>query len=274
MLGTLLRPRWLAAHLVIALIAVAFVNLGLWQLRRLDERKSFNAAVAGRVEAQPRPLDVVLAELGNDPQQLTYQPVEVSGTYLADDEVLLTPRNDDGLAGHHVLTPLLLDDQTAVLVDRGWVPFALDRPPVAEAAPPAGPVRVSGLLVPTTTAGRFGSVSQAGDRVEFLSAPDVDRLQPQVDVTLQPFSILLREQAPAGGELPRTPPLPDLTEGPHLSYALQWFLFTLVGLVGYPLWVRRRLRQEKRLTRLAVGRSGDAGRSALQTQATTKATTP
>ena len=241
-----LRPRWLLIHAVVAAIAVGLLSLGFWQLRRLDERRAANAQITTNLAVPVASLDQTLAEVGNDPQGLAYRRVRVAGRYRPADEVLLTPRSNGRTAGHHVLTPLVLDDGQAVLVDRGWVPFADDEPPVADAAPPDEQVEVTGILLPTTEAARFGS-PDGGRRLTYLSSADVDRIQPQVDVTLLPFSVLLQEQEPAGSRLPIPGEPPEVSEGSHQSYAWQWFSFTAILLLGYPLLLRRSLQ----------GRTGD-----------------
>lgn len=235
-----LRLKWVVTHLVVLAIAVTFVSLGLWQLRRLDERRADNERIAQNMGGDARPLAEALEQYGNDPDALSYRRVVVTGTYRPADEVLLTPRSNGRRAGHHVVTPLELDDGQAVLVDRGWVPFEDDEPPVEDAAPPQGRVTVEGILLPTVEAVRYGAVN-GGDRITFLSTVDVDRLQPQVDVVLLPVSVLLQQQRPASGELPIPGAAPEQSEGPHQSYAWQWFSFAAILVVGYPLLLRRSL---------------------------------
>ena len=235
-----LRPRWMITHLVVLAIAVTFVSLGLWQLRRLDERRADNERIAKNMSGDVQPLADTLQRYGNDPAALSYRRVAVTGTYRPADEVLLTPRSNGRAAGHHVVTPLELDDGQAVLVDRGWVPFEDDEPPVEDAAPPEGQVSVEGILLPTAEAVRYGAAN-GGDRITFLSTVDVDLLQPQVDVTLLPVSVLLQDQRPGPGDLPIPGPAPEQSEGPHQSYAWQWFSFTAILVIGYPLLLRRSL---------------------------------
>lgn len=252
-----LRPRWLLTHLLIAALAITFINLGLWQLRRLDERRADNARIAENMAAPAQPLDRTLDQYGNDPEALKYRRVEVTGRYRPADEVLLTPRSSNREAGHHVVTPLELDGgRGAVLVERGWVPFAMDAPPISEAAPPAGDVTVSGILFPTQSATRFGSSAATGagsapegepGRLTFLSVTDVDRIQPQVDVPLLPVSILLQQQAPPTDGLPIPGAPPVQSEGNHESYALQWFFFAAMALGGYPLLLRRSWRARQQI---------------------------
>ncbi|MPZ71774.1 MAG: hypothetical protein GEU74_00855 [Nitriliruptorales bacterium] len=237
-----LRPRWLLVHLVVAVIAVVFVNLGLWQLRRLDERRADNALIQENMAGPPRPLDATLDRYGHDPDALAYRRVVVEGTYQPRDEVLLTPRSHRSQAGHHVVTPLLLANQQGLLVNRGSVPYEDNTPPVEAAAPPTEPVQVTGVLIPTQTAARTGSAQASASRITYLSTVDVDRLQPQIDIPLYPFSVLLQQQQPAVELLPVPAPPPEVTEGSHLSYAWQWFIFTAILLLGYPLLLRRSLR--------------------------------
>lgn len=235
-----LRPRWLLAHVVVLGLVATFISLGFWQLRRLDERRADNARITANMGSEPRPLADTLAEHGNDPAALIYRRVIVEGEFRPSDEVLLTPRSNGRTAGHHVLTPLLTADGQGVLIDRGWVPFADDRPPIEDAPPPEGQVTVTGVLLPTVEAARYGAVD-GGDTLTYLSSADVDLVQPQVDVALQPFSILLQAQEPGGGDLPVPGAPPAVSEGSHESYAWQWFSFTAILLIGYPLLMRRSL---------------------------------
>lgn len=236
----LLRPRWLVTHVVVAALVVLFVSLGFWQLRRLEQRRDEIEIIQRNMSAAVEPLDAVLERHGSDPRALANRRVTVSGTYRPGDEVLLTPRSNGRTAGHHVLTPLVIDPQQAILVDRGWVPFADDEPPITNAPPTPGSVTVTGILFPTSEATRYGT-STGGDRLTYLSSADVDRIQPQVDIPLLPFSILLQEQRPAAPETPVPGTPPEVSEGSHQSYAWQWFSFATILAGGYPLLLRRSL---------------------------------
>lgn len=238
----LLRPRWLIAHVVVAALAMLLVNLGLWQLSRHEERTALNARVAERLEAPAQPLErVARPAAGGD--DLAYRRVRVTGEYLVDEEVLLSPRPHNGRPGHHVLTPLASDGDRVVFVDRGWVPFEHDTPPVSEAAPPDGPVEVSGFLRPTEPPERLAPDLPEGE-LDRVSRVDLERLDAQVDGTPYPYYLQLEEQRPGRtGSLPVPAELPDVTDdGNHFSYAIQWFSFAAVGLVGYPLVIRRAAR--------------------------------
>lgn len=235
----LLTPKWLVGHVIVAAVAVLFVSLGFWQLDRHEQRTSRNALVAERMSVPPADLSQD-GEEGEDGEDLAYRRVRLSGRYLADEEVLLTPRSWQGRAGHHLLTPLVTDDGDAVLVVRGWVPFALDTPPVVEAAPPDGEVRVTGLLFPDEPPVRFAPPIPDEGHLTSVSRVDVERLQRQIDEPLRPYYVQLQEQQPpSSGDVPLLAEPPELSSGNHLSYAVQWFLFAGVGLIGYPALIRR-----------------------------------
>ena len=118
--------------------------------------------------------------------------------------MLVYGRSLDGEAGHHVVTPLLLPDGGAVLVVRGWVPFAMQAAPVRAAAPPANGIASS------------------------------------LPYDVFPLPLQLADQTPPQpGSLPIPVPLPTLSEGPHLSYAIQWFSFAVVAFVGAVILLRR-----------------------------------
>lgn len=233
------RPRWLLGHVIVLVALVVFVNMGLWQLRRLEERQQFNEILTTRTSETPRPLGEVLAEFGPDQDQLELRTVTVSGQYQVGEEVILRARSYNGLSGHHVLTPLDLGSGQAVLIDRGWVPIDFDQPGMSEFAPPAGTVRIDGVLRKTEVRGSFGPVDPTEGVLLQIARPNVERLDQQTTGSLAPVYIQLTAQTPAPSEYPVIVPLPEPSEGPHRGYAVQWFLFAAVVVVGYPTLLLR-----------------------------------
>ncbi|HSJ44025.1 MAG TPA: SURF1 family protein [Euzebyales bacterium] len=230
----LLRPRWIAGHLLVIVTVVAFVNLGLWQLRRLDERQSYNARVTERLAADPQPLDAALAGVGGATDDLEFRRVTVAGTF-AGAQVLTAPRNYAGRPGQQVLSVLERADGPAVLVDRGWMPF--DRGAQQPPAAPDGRVEVHGVL----RLRESGDVGAADQVAQIVPAQIAERLGRR----LAPFYVQLQgQQPPPAAGSPTPTPLPELTEGNHRSYAVQWFSFALIALVGYPILVWRTARQD------------------------------
>jgi surfeit locus 1 family protein len=233
-------PLWLVFHIAAIAGIVAFVSLGFWQLRRLDERNVLDERIAERMAAPADDLSALLASGGPDAIEL--RNAIARGRYEIADEVVLQSQSLDGVSGHHVLTPLSMDDGSAVIVDRGWVPIDLDVPPVAGAEPPDAPVAVEGVVRVTQTREGLGPIDPPTGRLERVSRVDVERIQAQVDYPLVPVWLQLTSQDP-GQRSPLPRPIPPATPGggpPHLAYAVQWFVFAGVALVGYPLVLRRR----------------------------------
>jgi surfeit locus 1 family protein len=236
-LRTLLRsPRWLAGHALVLVALVLFGSLGLWQLDRLDQRRGYNALLTERMALPEIGSDDLAA---GDPEALAYRRVALTGRYLPDAEVLLSARTHNGRPGHHLLTPLRAGDRV-VVVDRGWVPLDAGPPPIAAAAPPAGEVRVAGLLLPGVDARRSGALDGGGSGLEFVSDVDLEVIRAGSGLDVADLWVLAAEQVPSQpGALPAPADPPELTEGSHLTYAVQWFLFAAVVAVGYPLLLRR-----------------------------------
>jgi surfeit locus 1 family protein len=248
------KPRWILSHLFILALVVTFVSLGFWQLRRLDERRTYNALVESR---QDLPAATVAELLPAGPtttsaevNEVIYRPLTITGTYAPDQEVLVRNRTYSEVPGYWVLTPLVQRDGTAVVINRGWVPFDSTNPdgPWTDFAPPTGVVTVVGKVQASQvrSSGIIGGPKDADEgTLRTLSRVDIGRLQQQVDETLYPISVDLTSQDPAQvGLLPVPIPPPELDEGPHLNYAGQWFIFATLTVIVYPLLMRRVARNK------------------------------
>ena len=232
-----LRPKWIAGHVLAITAVVVFVLAGFWQLRRLDERRDLNAEIEAVADLAP----VSLAAAEVEGTAVAWRLVVVDGTWLNDDEVLVRNRTLDGQPGFHIVTPLLLDDGRAIAVNRGWVPVgAVDdgRLVDAAAAAPGGEVTVLGRLRETERARGLASADPADGELDVVSRIDVGRLDQQIAAPLVALSAELVDDDLAFDALPQPVDEPELSEGPHLSYAGQWFIFTAVVLIGYPLVLR------------------------------------
>ena len=144
----LLRPRWLLSHLFVVLLVVTMVNLGFWQLRRLDEKRDRNALVEARAE-QPVTSVGQLLDPGDDDatvEGVRYRSVTATGAYDDDATVAVRNRTQDGVAGAWLMTPLRLEGGERVGVIRGFVGLASDGS-VVDAPAPTGEVTVTGLVV-------------------------------------------------------------------------------------------------------------------------------
>lgn len=230
-----LTPRWLIAHVVAIGVVVVCVLLGLWQLDRLEQRRETNARVAARRAEPVAPLPDLLSPGAPDPDALAYRRVRIRGVYDPHGEVVLVGRTLEEQPGNHLLTPLVTDEGWAVIVERGWVPY--DVPPVEATAPPEDRVEVEGMVLPSQGA---SELLEGGTRIHTV---DLATLGARGPYALQPVYVrLARQRPPQAGGLPLRIPPPETDEGPHLGYAVQWFLFGATGLVVYGALVRKEVR--------------------------------
>lgn len=243
-----LTPKWVVRHVLVVALVVTMTFLGLWQLRRLDEKRDYKRLVEARQEQPIEDVEAVVpagaAVDGPEVTAVLYRNVSATGSYEADDTVVVENRTLNAAPGGWVLTPLRLDSGAAVVVNRGFIGFDRSGEIVAP-EPPAGPVRVSGLLFPSQQRGRFGAVDPAEGSLDVLARVDLARLAAQVDYDVLPAYVQLvtsdpAERPPRAGDptlVALGPPEPE--EGPHLAYAVQWFTFTTIAAGGYLLLLRR-----------------------------------
>ncbi|HUS43451.1 MAG TPA: SURF1 family protein [Ilumatobacteraceae bacterium] len=243
MYGFLLRPKWIAFHLLVFGSIALMIWLALWQLDRLDQRRAFNDLVTEQVGRTPGPFDEVLAEAGDDPESIEWRQAIVSGTYL-DDQVIWFNRSQDGIAGDNVLSALVTPDGTTVIVNRGFIPLGFDLP-----APPTVETELLARVRVPQSRQRFEltDANTTGEPVTEVRRIDLDQLAAQLPGDVAPVYLDLIDAIPAPGPNDPVPlPAPTLDEGPHLSYAAQWFIFAMCVLIGWVLAVRRSIRSRRR----------------------------
>lgn len=237
MLRSLRQPKWIVATVFVVVVAAVFIRLGFWQLDRLERRQMSNQIGEERIEAEAVSLADLIAEAGGDVETLEFRRVFVNGTYDLSGEVLIRSQVHLGQAGFHVITPLVADDGWAVLVNRGWVPLTMDNPPV-EARPDTGRQRVEGWIQLAQARPALGPEDLPGDQVIF-NRVDIGRLGEQMahDVA-SVYIVAINEEE---NDLPAPVDLPDFDDdGPHLGYAIQWFGFAAVAVIGFIFLLRRK----------------------------------
>jgi cytochrome oxidase assembly protein ShyY1 len=249
-----LTPKWIVRHLAVLLLVAGMLSLLAWQLDRLGEKRDYKELVERR-EGQPAapveellPPALHLGDRGVD--GVLYRHATAAGTYVADRTVVVENRtSSDDAPGGWVLTPLALGDGRVVLVNRGFVGYDIDGEIVAP-PPPKGPVRVEGLLFPTQHRGSFGASDPESGVLEVVARVDLQRIDQQVDGDLLPAYVQLSHSDPAEPPVGRGAAAvealgpPEVSEGPHLSYAVQWGIFSTIAAVGYGLLLRKVAREE------------------------------
>jgi cytochrome oxidase assembly protein ShyY1 len=232
--------RWFGYLAAAIVFAIGCVLLSQWQFARRDAAVAEINRVETNFDATAQPITEVLPELSYWQDDLRWRPVTMTGTYLADEQLLVRNRPFNGQNGYEVLTPLLLTDGTIFIVDRGWLPFGADeaRPDSVPAAP-TGTVTVTARLKASEPSlpGRSAPAGQ----VPTIKLDDIAALLDQPTYTGAYGLVANETPSVADNPLPAVKPTPD--EGPHLSYAIQWIAFALFGFFG----LGYALRQEYRL---------------------------
>ncbi|MDH4258669.1 MAG: SURF1 family protein [Gammaproteobacteria bacterium] len=227
-----LRPVATAA---MAVAVALFAALGNWQLERSAEKRMLDEDFTRMGAALPLP-----------PASITvprYQRVIAAGHYDTSHQFLLDNMSESGSAGVHVLTPLLLADDNAVLVDRGWAPFGVTRDSLPDVAVGSAVREVTGRMdqLPRPSIRLAAAPAEAWPRL--TSFPEMHELASQLGRGLHPQLILLDPQEPDG--FVRNWQVPGTTSVRHLGYAIQWFAFAVTAVA---IWIA-----------LGLSRSGEPG---------------
>jgi surfeit locus 1 family protein len=215
-------------------------------LERLEQRRAFNAHVQAMWEAAPLTLT---GQTSEDLTTMEYRAVIASGTYDFEDQVALRNRYYQNQAGYHLLTPLLLDDGAAVLVERGWIPADGNAAPADwRKYDTPGRITIRGQIRLGQSKPDLGGVpdptlAPGQTRLDFWNIVNLERIRQQM-----PYPLLEVFIQPDTDPTDTTPPIPfqpeiELTEGPHLGYAGQWFTFAAILALGYPFFLRKQLTQ-------------------------------
>lgn len=211
-----------------AALALGCIRLGFWQLSRHEERRTRNAVTASRTAAPPASID----ELTRDSASARHRQVRVVGRYDYGQEIVLTSRSRSGAPGVNILTPLIVSEgEAAVLVNRGWA-YAPDGMRVD-----LGKWREADTATVVGYAEEFiaadGPISTRS-AVRAVRRLDRDSIAVLLPYPIAPVVVVQRLGAALAGSLehPSRLDLPALDEGPHLSYAFQWFAFAAIAIVG------------------------------------------
>lgn len=243
----LLSPRWLGILALTLVAAAVMVLLGNWQLDRYQGRTEINERIDASEQMVPVPLREALPVPAGAPGTLgpaptaaqTWTKVTATGRYDTANLILVRARTVDRSVGFEVLTPLVLADGTAVLVDRGWIPPATGgdatvQPPLPAA--PTGEVTVAGRL--RTGEEGAGSITRRNGKLETRRI-DLPRLARELPYPVHGGYVLLDEQTPAADPAFVAVPIGHTNNWQNLGYVVQWWIFAVMSLFGFG-WVARR----------------------------------
>ncbi len=246
LVATLFGRRWWWVTLAVIAIMMVLARLGFWQLDRLAERRAANAQLqaalnSGEINLNEQLADYASTEPADFSSDMANRDVVMTGVYDFDNQFVLKLQNLYGIAGVHLITPFIPEGQDrAVLVDRGWIPdteyeagHAFDDE--------SGRQTVEGYIALTETIRRRTTESTVPviARNE-LYRVDVAAIEEDLPYTLAPFYVKKPLVEDSSNSLPvGMAKEVDLSEGPHLSYAMQWFIFCIGLGTGYVIYVNR-----------------------------------
>ena len=240
----LFSRKWILTTLLVIVGTAVCARLGVWQLNRLKQRRAFNSHVFAMRAAAP--LNLSAQTVPEDIATMEYRPAQATGTYDFAHEIAIRNQSYNDHYGLHLVAPLVMENGEAVLVDRGWIPAEGNATPAdwRKYDSPAGEISVQGIVRESQSTPGFGGIADPtltpGQKgLDQWIYVNIERIAKQMPYPLLPVYL---EQNP---EPNRTdPPIPyqeelDLSEGPHQGYAIQWFSFAALLLVGYPFFARR-----------------------------------
>lgn len=231
----LFSSRWLGWFALVCLISAVCTTLGLWQLDRRDAIREDIGNVVNNYDAAPVPFTDAADLFENYDPAKEWLPVEMTGVYDTDNQRIVRNRPLSGRAGYEVVVPLNLPDGTTVVINRGWLPIGNNEAGRPDTVPPApsGEVTVVARLKPAEP------TLQRGAPEGQLASIDLAKYQEEVGYELEQAAYgLMASEDPQPSVVPEAAPKPSVDEGPHLSYAMQWFAFGVMVFIGlgYAAW--------------------------------------
>lgn len=246
MLNTFFSRKWIFATLLVLGAIAVMLRLGKWQLDRLEQRRAFNSHYLIQLE-QP-PLELTSGTVDLDLGTMAYREVRLSGEYDHTQQVAIRNQSYKNRPGVHLLTPFFLSgSRQAVLIDRGWIPLEDYQSGDWSSFSEPGSLTVHGILRLSQSkpalGGRPDPTPEPGARFEAWNFVNVEAIAAQIPYPVLGAIYIQNAPDPNHPGLPyRSQPEIDISEGPHLSYAIQWFAFSTVLALGYPYYVRREIQ--------------------------------
>lgn len=235
----LFKPKWITLHLSVILAVFVMINLAFWQIDRLHQRQQFNSIISARYELPAQPLDSVRNVFAL-PVDAEWRKVQIIGQYLGGQDIEIVNVSQNGQAGKDVVTPLRLPSGQILLVNRGFIPLTMAAPQA-----PTGNVSVEARLRQSASRQK-GAITDAKEgTLREAQRIDIARLAKQLPSPVYDMYVEVIASNPIDSAELSQVAAPVLSNGPHLSYAVQWCFFSLCAIVGWFLVIRRELKRAK-----------------------------
>jgi len=233
--------RWTGWFLVACTFALACVGLASWQIERRSEAVSKIERIANNYDLEKLSFEEVSSLSGNSLVGYEWRQVELSGSYLVADTLLVRNRAIAGQPGFVQLVPFLLETGKIVVVERGWIAADSDLNPSNTFLPSES---VKSLVARVRLGETIPNRESPSGQVTSINLPKIKQLI-SLDVE-QDFYLRMVSESPAESSYPQPLSRPVLDEGNHLSYAVQWIIFAVMGFFAL-FWA---IRQELEFRRM------------------------
>lgn len=279
----LYSPRWLGYFALLVIFAIACVYLGNWQFERRAEARAEIDRIDLNYDSDPVPLaeEVPDRSVFNEDKQ-KWQQVTVTGEYL-DTIILARNRPGPGSVGSDMIVPFKTNDGKVFFVDRGWVNVdgaqsesedsaAREMAMASLPSVPAGQIELTARL--RASEPEIPGRTSDGMTVASIQSSEIARVTgTQANAYLETYGMLVKEASLDGEEIATEhgtlPARPERDEGPHLSYALQWYVFIIIAGIGVTYAARQEYRGMN--TGSEKVRKADAVRAAKRSKKVTDA---
>lgn len=247
-LRLMVSRRWILTTIIVIIGSLVCLRLGIWQLDRLAQRRAFNSHYR---QTSTLPALEIKSSPSEDLTDMEYRLSIAVGIYDFEHQMVLRNQVYENRAGYHLLTPLMLSDGTAVLVDRGWIPPD-DTPQDWRIYDQPGTVTVKGILRHGQDSPEIGGITDptfVPDETyrRVWSLVNIEQISQQVPYKL--LSVYIQPDPDPSLTKPPYPYQPEIiiSEGPHFGYMLTWFSFAALLFFGYPFfYLRRQVKSEEK----------------------------
>ena len=233
--------RWTGWFLVACTFALACVGLASWQIERRSEAVSKIERIASNYDLEKVSFEEVSSLSGDSVVTYEWRKVELSGNYLVDDTLLVRNRAIAGQPGFVQLVPFMLETGEVVVVERGWIAADSNLNPSNTFLPSdASKTLVARVRLGETVSNRESPTGQ----ITGINLPEIEEILSSA--VEKDFYVRLVTESPAESSYPQPLSRPVLDEGNHLSYAVQWVIFAVMGFFAL-FWA---IRQEQEFRRM------------------------